>query len=382
MLCAGAEFLAKHYDGLSGALRLPLTVITVIQFSLAPLLPVFFSGALGVHRFAKHGIYFFALHAAAEIICAPFGWIFYFDEAGKYFHGRFYFIYEAFYIISVVVLIASLFIVGRNFNKRDIPTIFMILVIMAAALVSLMFFKVYSDYLGIAICACLCYIYYNDLTQQDIQSDLIERQKQISRMQTQTISGFANLIESRDMETGEHVARTSAYAKALAEAARKDGVYVDELDDKFIELMYTLAPIHDIGKIVVSDQILKKPGKLTSEEFELMKTHAEAGGKVIREVLNGITDEGYMQFAENIATYHHERWDGSGYPAGLRGEQIPLSARIMAVADVYDALISERCYKKPIPVEKAIAIIQEESGTHFDPKLVEVFMNHLDEFSK
>ena len=380
MLCAGAEFLAKHFDGASGTLRLPLTVITVIQFSLATMMPVFLLGALGSRRLAKYGIYFFALHTAAEIISAPFGWIFYFDETGKYFHGKFYIIYEVFYILSVLVLIAGLFLVGRKFKKRDTITIIMILLIMAVTLVLLIVFKVYADYLGVAVCACLCYIYYNDLTQQDIQSDLVNRQEQISQMQTHTISGFANLIESRDMETGEHVARTSAYAKTLAEAARKDGVYADELDDNFIELMYELAPMHDVGKIVVSDQILKKPGKLTSEEFELMKTHAAAGGKVIHEVLNGIADEEYIRFAEDIATYHHERWDGSGYPTGMSGEQIPLSARIMAVVDVYDALIAERCYKKPIPVDKAIEIIREESGTHFDPKLVEVFLNHRDEF--
>ncbi|MBR4758754.1 MAG: HD domain-containing protein, partial [Lachnospiraceae bacterium] len=120
--------------------------------------------------------------------------------------------------------------------------------------------------------------------------------------------------------------------------------------------------------------------KLTTEEFELMKKHAAAGGIVVKRVLDGITDEEYVSFATDIATCHHERWDGKGYPAGLVGHEIPLSARIMAIADVYDALISERCYKKPMSVERAIGIIQEESGSHFDPNLVEVFLKHKEEF--
>ena len=126
--------------------------------------------------------------------------------------------------------------------------------------------------------------------------------------------------------------------------------------------------------------ILTEPGKLTIEEYEEMKKHAKLGGSVVREVLNGITDEEYLSVASDIATYHHEWWDGTGYSNGLTGEEIPLSARIMAIADVFDALISERCYKKPIPHLDAIEIIKEESGSHFDPKLVEVFLRHKEEF--
>ena len=165
-----------------------------------------------------------------------------------------------------------------------------------------------------------------------------------------------------------------------AENAEKDGVYTDIIDEHFISLLYSLAPLHDVGKIVVSDQILKKPGKLTPEEFEEMKKHASAGGKVVRQILSGITDDEFIDFASDIATYHHEKWDGSGYPEHLSGDKIPLSARIMAIADVYDALTSERCYKKAMSPEKAFTIIQEESGTHFDPKLVEVFLKHKEEF--
>lgn len=380
MLCALAEFLAIHFDARGKTFVVPLTVITTVQFSLTPLLPVFFAGALGIRREAKYVGAFFALNVLVEIISAPFGWIFYFDEGGKYIRGRLYIIYEAFYIISLIFLIVGLFKVGKQFRKRDFYTIIMVLVIMVAAILPLILFKIYTDYIGIALCACLCYIYYNDLIQEDIQAELVANQDRINQMQERIISGLASLIESRDLETGEHVARTSAYVKKIATDAREDGIYVDQMDDRFISMIGRLAPMHDIGKIVVSDQILKKPGRLTDEEYEQMKKHASAGGDVVQQVLRGITDDEYLAFASDIATYHHEWWDGTGYPEGLKGEEIPLSARIMAIADVFDALISERCYKKAMPREKAFEIIQKEAGTHFDPKLAEVFLNHREEF--
>ena len=128
---------------------------------------------------------------------------------------------------------------------------------------------------------------------------------------------------------------------------------------------------------MIRDIILKKPGKLTPEEFEQMKVHAASGGVVVSKILSGITDENYIKFAADIAMYHHERWDGGGYPSGLKGEEIPLCARIMAIADVYDALISERCYKKAIPADEAIEVIRQESGSHFDPKLAGVFLKYI-----
>ena len=166
----------------------------------------------------------------------------------------------------------------------------------------------------------------------------------------------------------------------LAEYCRMEGVYTEEIDNHFIDLLYTLAPMHDVGKIIISDNILKKPGKLTPDEFEEMKRHASVGGDVVKEVLSGISDEEYLKFASDISTYHHEWWDGSGYPNGLVGEEIPLCARIMAIADVYDALISERCYKKAMSPEEAFEIIKKEAGTHFDPNLVKVFLHHKKDF--
>ena len=256
----------------------------------------------------------------------------------------------------------------------------MVMIIIIAGIIPMAIFKINITYTAIAIAASLCYIYYNDLVQQDIQAELITNQQKIYAMQEHMISGLANMIENRDLETGGHIFRTSFYVRTLSENARRDGVYADKIDDEFINLMQSLSPLHDIGKILISDNILQKPGKLTKEEFEQMKKHASQGGAVVHEILNGVTDDEYLSFASDIATYHHEWWDGSGYPNGLKGEEIPLSARIMAIADVYDALISKRCYKDAMPVDKAFEIIKEESGTHFDPKLVEVFLNHKEDF--
>lgn len=153
-----------------------------------------------------------------------------------------------------------------------------------------------------------------------------------------------------------------------------------QVDKKFVSEIERNASVHDIGKVGIPDAILKKPGKLTSEEFDVMKTHPEIGGEIfanLRESLRGF-NENYYKIAEEITLYHHERWDGSGYPKGLRGDNIPLSARIVAIADVFDALTSERVYKKAFSFEDAVKLIEDSAGTHFDPVIVEVFLNELD----
>ncbi len=378
--CAGAEFLAKRFDGCGAGFALPLTILTVIQFSLSPMLPVFFGGALGLHRPAIAVGTAFCLHALAEIVCAPFGLIFAFDGAGNYIRGAYYVIYEIAYLLSLAFLIVSMIVVSKRFKRRDLSTIIMVFVLLAAAIVPLLLFKVYTDYIGIGLCAALCYIYYNDLIQEDIQEKTVANQERLFHMQEHTISAMSRLIESRDAERGEHVSRISEFVGTLAEKARDDGVYAETLDDGFIAKLRMMAPMHDIGKIAVSDRILTKPGKLTEEEFECIKRHAAEGGRVVREVLSGVTEEDYVSLASDIATYHHERWDGKGYPEGLSGESIPLSARIMALADVFDALVSERCNKKAVSKEQAFEIIRQESGTHFDPRLTAVFLDHREDF--
>ncbi len=159
-----------------------------------------------------------------------------------------------------------------------------------------------------------------------------------------------------------------------------EGIYADQLTEKFKSDVYRSAPLHDIGKISVSDVILNKNGKLTDEEFALMKGHTTAGAEILDRVMATVpgSDEGYLHEARIMALYHHEKWNGMGYPTGLSGEEIPLSARIMAVADVFDALVSTRSYKKGFPFEKAIGIIEESSGSHFDPMVAKAFLNAKD----
>ena len=206
-----------------------------------------------------------------------------------------------------------------------------------------------------------------------------EKGKELAHIKNGLIYVLADLVESRDKNTGDHVRKTAAYVRMLLKRMKEEGVYADQLTDEFIEDVGNSAPLHDVGKIKVSDTILNKPGKLTDEEFAKMKSHTTAGSEIIDSAIALVSDSGYLKEAKNLATYHHEKWDGSGYPTGLSGEDIPLSARIMAIADVFDALVSRRSYKEPFTFEKAMDIIKEGSGKHFDPKLVEVFVAAEDE---
>ncbi len=190
-----------------------------------------------------------------------------------------------------------------------------------------------------------------------------------------TIFGsIASIVEARSIETGDHIRRVSTYAEQIAGELRKEGRFTDILTDEYVNILVLSAPLHDVGKISVSDSILLKPGKLTDDEFEQMKTHSETGAKIIRSTMQGLEDEEYISMAETIAMYHHERWDGTGYPCGLRGENIPLCARIIAIADCYDAMTSKRCYKEAFSDEEALAIIREARGTHFDPVIADAFL--------
>lgn len=198
-------------------------------------------------------------------------------------------------------------------------------------------------------------------------------------IQRDTIYGMANLIELRNGETGEHVKRTSQYVDLIAKKLREKCFYTEILTDKYISLLDKAAPMHDVGKIMIPDSILAKPGKLTEEEFEIMKKHAAEGGRIVRDVLGKLEDSDYVEIASNVASFHHEKWNGAGYPQKLSGEKIPLCARIMAIADVFDALVSTRCYKAPMPPDVAFDIIKDSSGSHFDPTIAQVFLEMKDE---
>lgn len=237
---------------------------------------------------------------------------------------------------------------------------------------------------AVIVCSLLCFKITSNLNKYKNQLEidvenkskaLHEHNEKILRLQNTTIIGMATLIESRDGDTGEHVKRTSVYVAMLAQAARKVGYERETLTDSYIELLIKAAPLHDIGKITVSDTILLKPSRLNYEEYEKMKLHACEGGRIVREVIGGIGDEEYISIASDVAAYHHEKWDGSGYNKGLSGTDIPLCARIMAIADVFDALISKRCYKEKFPIEAAFDIIRDSAGSHFDPALVRIFLD-------
>ncbi len=215
-------------------------------------------------------------------------------------------------------------------------------------------------------------------------TEISEKNQAIGKLQSGLIMVMADLVESRDKCTGDHIKNTAAYVKIIIEQMRKDGIYTDVIDDQFAEDIVLSAPLHDIGKIKVPDAILNKPGKLTDEEFTAMRNHTVYGGKILGDAISQLNaeDSGYLREAQNLALYHHEKWDGSGYPQGLKGEEIPLSARIMAVADVFDALASRRSYKEGMPFEKVISIIQEGAGKHFDPLVVQEFIKAIDEVRK
>lgn len=203
--------------------------------------------------------------------------------------------------------------------------------------------------------------------------------EQVSSMQFNMIAMMADLVENRDENTGGHIKRTAKFVEIIANALKRQNLFADTLTPQYISDMVVAAPLHDIGKIHIPDAILNKPGKLTEEEFEIMKSHAAVGRDLLKQAKGQLGQSAYLDIAINMAAYHHEWWNGKGYPDGAKGEEIPLCARIMAVADVFDALTSKRCYKEAMPLQKAYEIIRSESGTHFDPVVAEAFLASLRE---
>lgn len=214
-----------------------------------------------------------------------------------------------------------------------------------------------------------------------LTAEVDKRTREVVAIQDVTILAMASLAETRDSDTGNHIRRTQHYVKALAEHLQKKPSFASQVSDDFVRLVFKSAPLHDIGKVGIPDRILLKPGKLDAAEWEIMKTHTTLGRDAIEHAereLGAKVD--FLSMAKEIALSHQEKWDGSGYPEGLRGTDIPLAARMMALADVYDALISKRVYKDGMPVAQAVQIIVQGKGAHFDPDLVDAFLEIEDQF--
>jgi putative two-component system response regulator len=216
---------------------------------------------------------------------------------------------------------------------------------------------------------------------QFLDTEVNRRGQELAAIQDVTILAMASLAETRDSDTGNHIRRTQNYVKVLAQKLQTHPRFGYLLSDRTIDALYKSAPLHDIGKVGIPDRILLKPGRFTPDEFEIMKTHTTLGRAAILAAEKQLGMEvDFLRHAKDIAYYHQEKWDGSGYPEGLQGEAIPVSARLMAVADVYDALISRRVYKEGMPHAQAVAIIRDGRGTHFDPDMVDAFLELADAF--
>ncbi len=279
------------------------------------------------------------------------------------------------FIMAAVYILLSVITFCRNWNHIEShkrANIFTYLLVLAAVTsVQMAFPETLISSIGVTI--FILGIYMN------LENPAL---RELAHFHTETVMGFANLIENRDTNTGGHIKRTSRYVELIAEELRNRRYYSDVLTKDYMANLLKAAPMHDIGKIAVPDAVLRKPGKLTDEEFAEMKTHSAKGGDIIRETFRNLGDEEFRQTAFEVARYHHEKWNGRGYPDGLKRKDIPLCARIMAVADVFDAVSEKRCYRDAMPLDKCFSIIEQGSGQDFDPLIAEIFLDIRDKVEK
>jgi len=282
---------------------------------------------------------------------------------------------ESNYAIPATSIIVFISILPLTIDDRPIRMYAVMLTEAAAYLVVSHFYKAPSafnlDVLNVGTFCVVGMILYAVVCIRNVRE--IYQSVRVERIQQVVITSLATVVEERDESTGGHITRTEQYVSEIIGQMKRQEKYAD-IPERFFHNVIMAAPLHDVGKIRIPDSILNKPGRLTEEEFEIMKKHAVYGAEIIQKTIPDVEEEDYYKVACNIARYHHERIDGKGYPEGLKGEEIPIEARIMALADVYDALISERVYKKPFSKEKAKAIIAEGSGTQFDADLTALFL--------
>lgn len=275
------------------------------------------------------------------------------------------FIMVAVYMLGTVILLVKGW---RNMGHHKLITL---ATCIAAANAVTIYQMIYPE----SLIPCLVPTFVIIGSYLNIENPLFTKLQAYNR---EMVMGFATLVENRDGSTGGHIRRTTTYVRLLAEELQKRGMYKEQLTQDYIENLVIAAPMHDVGKIAIPDAILQKPGRLTDEEFAIMKTHAAKGGEIIKETFGHIGDSEYEKMAYEVARYHHEKWNGKGYPEGLAGEDIPLCARIMAVADVFDAVSAKRCYRDAMPLEQCFEIIEKGSGQDFDPAIAGVFLDMRD----
>lgn len=282
--------------------------------------------------------------------------------------------YTCFVMAGIYIVLSIVMFLRRwNYIERDKRlSVFTYLLMLAGVTV---FQMIYPQALLTSLCVTIIIlgIYLNQENPSVTE---------LTNYHEEMVMGFATLVENKDGSTGGHIKRTSAYVRLLIKELRRNGYYKDILNKDYTDNIYKAAPMHDIGKIAIPDYILQKPGKLTDEEFEIMKQHTTKGGEIIQETFGHLGNVEYTQIAYDVARYHHEKWNGKGYPEGLKEKEIPLCARIMAIADVFDAVSEKRCYRDAMPLDKCFAIIKEGRGRDFDPLLVDCFLNIRDKVEK
>lgn len=320
------------------------------------------------------------------LFSTPFtGWMYIIDETNHYTRGT---LFNVPVIFVAIMFVSILFLIIYNRKIIDFRKIypFLSFYLFPYLMDLIQFFAYGITLIGVGYTISFIIIFFDMNLRLQIKLNnsiktLREQDEKIIKLQDHTIISLSSLVEERDTDTGGHIKRTSAFVEHLATLLMEKGVFQDVIDEQYIKKLKQAAPMHDIGKIIVPDHVLKKPDRLTPDEFEQMKRHTTEGKRIISEVFDeNYRDGDVFKITGEVATYHHEKWSGNGYPMGLKENEIPLSARIMALADVFDALVSPRVYKEPMSYQQAFGIIEEGLGTQFDPVIARVFLDNREDF--
>ncbi len=402
ILMSTADIFTMIYEGSARPINYIILPISMFVFYSCSCLVIVISGIefillVNQNKFRKGFYTIIGIVTAAYFVMlgiTPFTDLLYsIDENNIYSRGKSFYLAFIIQVIMYLDLIVYIVINRKTLKKGHYIIIgSFVFLPQIAQIIQIAYYGISLINVGYSLTFILMFLHSNrnvehslenieyelDIKESELHDKINEIENsrlQVIKMQNHTIESLSNLVENRDEDTGEHVRRTRAYVELLAVQLMKNNRFPDIMTPRYVRLLKRAAPMHDIGKIVVPDAILKKPCRLTPEEFEQIKRHASEGGRIVHEILDNYEDPEYVQITADIATHHHERWDGSGYPDNLSGKDIPLSARIMALADVFDALVSPRVYKAPMTYIEAFKIIEEGKGSHFDPVIAEEFLN-------